>query len=127
MAEHEGDTKPMTVEDCAAISRAVSDALDAQGEDFIAGEYSLEVSSPGIDRPLCRVKDYGRYVGHLAQVELTSMQEGRRRFKATIGAVKDTVIRFDHEQGSLSVAMSDIAKAKLVLTDALIKKEATRC
>ena len=121
MAEHADQKSPMTVDDCAAISRAVSEILDAD-ENIVPGEYSLEVSSPGIDRPLVRAKDYSRFAGHLASVELTAPQDGgRKRFKGTINKIKDETIEFTVDNAAISVPMSAIAKAKLVLTDALIK------
>jgi ribosome maturation factor RimP len=126
MAEHQ-DGAPMTVDDCAAISRTVSEKLEA--DPALADSYSLEVSSPGIDRPLTRVKDYAQHQGHLAVVELSAPIEGRRRFKGKIGAIAATggdnaEIEFTTDDGAVRVPMASIAKAKLVLTDELLKQAA---
>jgi ribosome maturation factor RimP len=125
MAERR-DGKPMRVEDCAAISRAASAKLDAD-EGLIPGAYALEVSSPGIDRPLLRVQDYRRFAGHLAKIELSAPQEGRRRFEAKINKVtgEDDAIQvefeLEKEKEKIEVPFSAIEKARLVLTDALLK------
>ena len=122
MAEHNDGKTPMTVEDCTKISHAVDEVLDApENQSLVPGQYSLEVSSPGIDRPLVRAKDYARFAGHIATVELAAPQDGRRRFKGTINKIKDEMIEFTVDNTAFSVPMSAIAKAKLVLTDALIK------
>lgn len=116
MAEQEDGT--MTVEGCAKISREVSVILDV--EDPISGEYHLEVSSPGVDRPLTRRKDFINYAGHDVKIELESAQNGRKRYRGELLGVTgdDVVIKVDGEEYSLP--LEDIAKSKLVLTDELI-------
>ncbi|MDO9710595.1 ribosome maturation factor RimP [Paracraurococcus lichenis] len=113
------DDAPFRVEDCEAISHAVGAVLDV--EDPIKGEWTLEVSSAGIDRPLTRAKDWNRFAGHVAQVELLVPLEGRKRFKGiALGADAETA-RLRLEDGSeASFPRSNIRRAKLVLTDELI-------
>lgn len=122
--------KNITVEDCAAVSRAVSDKLDA--EDTLAASYTLEVSSPGIDRPLVRVKDFERFRGHTAKIELGAPLEaagGKRRFEGHIvritgDAPETATIEFRTDKGEFSVPMKEIVRAQLVLTEALLKTAA---
>jgi ribosome maturation factor RimP len=120
MAERPDGT--MNVDDCAAISRAVSAILDV--EDPIAGEYELEVSSPGIDRPLVRLKDFERYCGFVAKIEaqepLTSAN-GQKRFRGQITSVDGTLVHVDCDGGSVAIEYDNIASAKLVLTDELVE------
>jgi ribosome maturation factor RimP len=114
----------MVVEDCARLSRAISEVMDAA--DPIAGEYTLEVSSPGVDRPLTRLKDFANYEGHEARVELDRVAEGRKRFRGVLAGVEDDAVGIDLE-GEDSTAMipfSWIVDAKLILTDALMKRGA---
>ena len=113
------DETPFTVEDCEAISHAVGAVLDV--EDPIRGEWNLEVSSPGIDRPLTRAKDWNRFAGHVATLELNVPLEGRKRFKGVaLGADAETA-RLRLEDGTEAVfPRGNIRKAKLVLTDQLI-------
>jgi ribosome maturation factor RimP len=108
----------MSVDDCADISRAISAVLDV--EDPIAGAYSLEVSSPGIDRPLTRPKDYERFLGHEAKVETTAPLDGRKRFKGPIKSVDANAVELTVDGADLRIPFAAIHKAKLVLTDALI-------
>ncbi len=118
MAERR-DLRPMGVEDCAAISRAVSALLDV--EDPIAGAYNLEVTSPGIDRPLLRAEDYRRFAGQTAKIELRMPEDGRRRFTGTIQDVEAGAVRLDLGNGETkSLKLADIERAKLVLTDRLL-------
>ncbi len=112
------DERGMTVDDCATISRTISAVLDV--EDPIAGGYVLEVSSPGIDRPLVRPDDFARFAGHLAKVEVATAIDGRRRFKGTILGIDGSRVKFAIEQGTIEMDIADIAAAKLVLTDALL-------
>jgi ribosome maturation factor RimP len=115
------DGRPMDVEGCAKLSRAVSAVLDV--EDPIPGSYTLEVSSPGIDRPLTRPKDYSRWAGHIARLETTEPIEGRRRFKGTLLGLMDGVVRLRLEDGAeAQVPLSAVSRAKLELTDALIEE-----
>jgi Uncharacterized protein conserved in bacteria len=89
-------------------------------EDPIAGAYSLEVSSPGIDRPLTRAKDYERFLGHEAKVETNAPVDGRKRFKGPIKSVDGNAVELIVDGADLRIPFAAIHKAKLVLTDALI-------
>jgi ribosome maturation factor RimP len=125
MAER-ADGKPMTVNDCTQISHTVSDRLDSCAE--LADRTTLEVSSPGIDRPLVRLKDYERFTGHVARIELEtpldSVDGKRKRFQGSIvrvtGNAPDAEIEFRTETGDVRVSLQSIARARLVLTDALL-------
>ena len=114
----------MVVEDCARLSRAISEVMDAA--DPIAGEYTLEVSSPGVDRPLTRLKDFANYEGHEARIELDRVAEGRKRFRGVLAGVEDDAIGIDleGEDSTAMVPFSWIVDAKLILTDALMKRGA---
>ncbi|WP_270933420.1 ribosome maturation factor RimP [Falsiroseomonas oryzae] len=113
------DDAPFRVEDCEAISHAIGAVLDV--EDPIRGEWMLEVSSAGIDRPLTRIKDWNRFAGHVATVELVVPQEGRKRFKGIALGADAEVARLKLEDGSeVAFQRGNIRKAKLVLTDELI-------
>lgn len=117
MAERH-DNGAMTVDDCAEISHAVSALLDT--EDPIAGTYTLEVSSPGIDRPLTRPGDYERFAGFEARIETRQPVDGRRRFSGRLKGIDDGVVSVDMPEGPAQVPYDLIAKARLVLTDDLI-------
>ena len=121
MAERPDGT--MTVEDCEIVSRNVSPAMDVA--DPIAREYHLEVSTPGIDRPLTRVKDFEIWVGHEAKVELEAALDGRKRFRGVLIGVRDgrAGLRLldTPDAGEAWLPLESIGEAKLVLTDALIK------
>jgi ribosome maturation factor RimP len=106
------------VEDCARISRAVSAVLDVA--DPIASEYTLEVSSPGIDRPLTRLKDFARWDGYEAKLETAEPIDGRRRFRGVLEGVADGEVLLAIPEGTIGLDFGLIADAKLVLTDALI-------
>jgi ribosome maturation factor RimP len=114
----------MDVEDCASLSRSLSDLLEAA--DPMADNYVLEISSPGIDRPLTRPEDYQRFAGYEARVELSAPIEGRRRFKGLLHGLegKDVVMEVTGEKGiqRVRLPLSTIADAKLVLTDRLIQE-----
>ncbi len=113
------DGETMTVEDCAAISRHVSALLDV--EDPISGAYDLEVSSPGIDRPLVKLADFERFAGFEAKVETTAPIDGRRRFRGKVTGVQDNEIEMTLLDGAeVRVPYERIEKAKLVMTDELI-------
>ena len=115
------DGRPMDVEDCANVSRALSAVLDV--EDPITSAYTLEVSSPGIDRPLTRAKDYVRWTGHMARLETTEPVEGRRRFKGTLLGLEDGIVKLRLESGEeTGVPLSAVSRAKLEMTDALIEE-----
>ena len=118
MAER-ADGAPMTVEDCADISRAISAVLDV--EDPIKSAYTLEVSSPGIDRPLTRLKDYERFAGFEAKLETRLAVDGRKRFKGMLKGVEDGLVCIESEQGAARLEFDNILRAKLVLTDELIR------
>ena len=123
MAERPSDGD-MNVEDCARLSRAISEVMDAA--DPIAGEYTLEVSSPGVDRPLTRLADFETYQGYEVRLELDRLAEGRKRFKGTLAGVEDQSVAIDLE-GEAETALIPFAwitDAKLVLTDQLMKRGA---
>ena len=114
----------MVVEDCARLSRAISEVMDAA--DPIKGEYTLEVSSPGVDRPLTRLKDFATYEGHEARIELDRVAEGRKRFRGVLAGIDGDNIGIDleGEEATAMVPFSWIVDAKLILTDALMKRGA---
>ena len=117
-------TGQLVIEQCAALSRRVSDTLDQleeQGEVLVPGAYHLEVSSPGIDRPLTRAKDFENWAGHEAKISLTEKVHGHRNLKGLLkGLDGDTVTIDDHKAGEVSFPRKLIHSAKLVLTDELI-------
>jgi len=119
MAERPDGT--MDVEGCAILSHALLDFIEA--EDPIEGEYEIEVSSPGIDRPLTRPMDFSRWSGHEAKIELNAPVEGRKRFRATLLGLdgQDVMIRADNSD--IRFPFRAIANAKLVLTDKLINED----
>ena len=112
------DDAPMTVDDCALISRSVSALLDVA--DPIAGAYLLEISSPGIDRPLVRPEDYDRFSGFEARIELTEPFAGRKRFRGRLLGTADGEVRLATEAGESRLPLASVARARLVLTDDLI-------
>lgn len=113
----------ISVEDCEQISHAVGAVLDV--DDPIPGAWMLEVSSAGIDRPLTRGKDWERFAGHLARVELEIPRDGRKRFSGTAIGARDgsAIIRLD-DGSEVALPLTEIRKARLVLTDALIEASA---
>lgn len=117
-------TGQLVVEQCAELSRRVSDTIDAaeeSGEELVEGAYNLEVSSPGIDRPLTRPQDYANWAGHEAKVALAEKLDGRRSLAgALVGIEGDLVTIDEHEAGRVSVPLAQIHSAQLVLTDRLI-------
>jgi ribosome maturation factor RimP len=113
------DGAPFRVEDCEAISHAIGAVLDVA--DPIKGEWDLEVSSAGIDRPLTRAKDWNRFAGHVATLELAIPQDGRKRFKGVALGADAEVARLRLEDGTeRAFPRANIRRAKLVLTDELI-------
>ena len=112
------DDAPMTVDDCALISRSVSALLDVA--DPIADAYLLEISSPGIDRPLVRPEDYDRFSGFEARIELTEPFGGRKRFRGRLLGTADGEVRLATEVGEARLPLASVARARLVLTDDLI-------
>ncbi len=123
MAERPSD-HDISVAECARLSRAMSEVLDAA--DPIAGEYLLEVSSPGIDRPLTRKIDFELFDGFEARLEADRMIEGRKRFKGMLAGVEDdnVAIDLDGEDDTALIPFDWIVDAKLVMSDALIKRGA---
>ncbi len=121
MAERRGEVD-MTVSECAEVSRAVSAALDV--DDPISSPYTLEVSSPGIDRPLVKVFDFERFAGFEAKVELDSPIDGRRHFKGRLEGIEGSVVKMDMDGMQVSLPFERIRKAKLVMTDALLAASA---
>jgi ribosome maturation factor RimP len=119
MAERPDGT--MTVAACAKFSRAISPVLET--EDPISTEYHLEVSSPGIDRPLTRVGDFAKWIGHEVKVELaTPGADGRKRFHGSIVSEADGIVALKlKDGGEADLAVADMAKATMVLTDKLIQ------
>lgn len=114
------DTRQLDLADCEALSRRISDVLDAA--DPIEEAYRLEVSSPGIDRPLTRPQDYADWAGFDARVKLNQPVAGRKQFDGRILARDGDTIRFDvNKLGEIIVPLASIAGAKLILTDALLK------
>ena len=120
MAEKEDGT--MTVEACAKISREISTLLDV--EDPIDGEYVLEVSSPGLDRPLTRKKDFVNFAGYEAKVELIKALENRKRYRGILLGVEDNLILMRVDGKKYQFEFSDVFKAKLVMTDELMERAA---
>jgi ribosome maturation factor RimP len=120
----------MQIEDCEAISKALSPVLDIA--DPIERAYRLEISSPGIDRPLVRRTDFERYAGHLAKIEMTVASHGRKRFRGILGGVEGASVRIHRddaraeEDADVLLVMEDIADARLVLTDELIAESMRR-
>ena len=117
MAERADDV-PMSVDDCALISRSVSALLDVA--DPIPGAYTLEVSSPGIDRPLVRPQDYDRFAGFEARIELATAIAGRKRFRGRLLGTEDGEVRLGAEAGEVRLPLAAVARAKLVLTEDLL-------
>lgn len=123
MAERPDGT--MTIEDCEAASRALSPVLDAA--DPIESSYRLELSSPGIDRPLVRRSDFERYAGQLAQVEMLAPIDGRRRFRGELAGIDGEHVRLrSGEDAETQLRLDEIAEARLVLTDALVAQALRR-
>jgi ribosome maturation factor RimP len=121
----DGSGGDMNVEDCARLSRAISEIMDAA--DPISGEYTLEVSSPGVDRPLTRLKDFDTYAGLEVRIELDRVAEGRKRFKGELAGVEDGQVGLNLEgedDTTVYFPFDWIVDAKLVLTDQLMKRGA---
>lgn len=129
MAERPDGT--MSIDDCETVSRAISPVLDV--EDPIASAYNLEISSPGIDRPLVRVEDFERWAGHEVRIEMSEPVAGRKRFRGQLEGFADAEVRLfvDAPEGGkekllIGLPFSGIGEAKLVLTDALIEDARAR-
>ena len=114
------DGKDITVEDCATASRAVSAVLDEK--DPIKDQYSLEVSSPGLDRPLTKIEHFKRFSGYEARIETAVEVEKRKRFKGVLGNVDEqNRVHIDVDGTDYAIAFDNISKAKLILTDELLQ------
>lgn len=128
MAERPDGT--MLIDDCEAVSRALSPVLDIA--DPIDRAYRLEISSPGIDRPLVRRSDFERYAGHLVKVEMAAAHQGRKRFRGLLAGVEGDKVRIRRddapagEETDVLLTMEDIGEARLVLTDELIAESMRR-
>jgi len=116
--------RPIGVDDCAEVSRGLSALLDV--ENPIAGPYTLEVSSPGIDRPLTRRADFTRFAGHEAQIELAQPLEGQRRFRGRILGIEGEAVMIAQAERRYMLPMDLIRRAKLVLTHELRAAQAER-
>lgn len=120
----------MSVTECEEVSRGISPILDI--EDPINSEYHLEISSPGIDRPLVRLSDFENWAGHVAKLETHQLIDGRKRYKGTIVSVEEDKVTFRRESvqpgedENFTLSASDIADAKLVLSDDLITEALRR-
>jgi ribosome maturation factor RimP len=126
MAER-ADTRQLDLDDCQAISRRISDLLDAEetnGRDPIEGAYRLEVSSPGIDRPLTRRADYVDWAGHEARLKLAETLEGAKQLSGVIDGIDGNIVSIATPKGVREVPFESIASAKLLLTDKLINATA---
>jgi ribosome maturation factor RimP len=120
----------MAIEDCEAASRALSPVFDA--EDPIEREYRLEISSPGIDRPLVRRSDFERYAGHEAKIEMAVAQDGRKRFRGILLGTEGEAAKLRRKDAAVGepadvlLPIADMAEARLVLTDELIRESLRR-
>ena len=118
------DTRQLTIDDCSALSHRISDVFDAleeQGRDPIEGAYRLEVSSPGIDRPLTRLQDYADWAGHEARIRLVAPIEDRKQLSGDLIGVEGDRITIDVDKFKvMTIRFDQVADAKLVMTDRLI-------
>ncbi len=127
MAERPAGTEgagTMEVEDCARLSRQLSVVLDV--EDPIEREYTLEVSSPGIDRPLTRLTDFDHWEGHEARLETSEPVDGRKRFKGVLAGIEGSEVLIDVDEGTIGLEFEWLIDAKLVLTDELVAEDLKR-
>jgi ribosome maturation factor RimP len=117
-------TGQLVVDQCMALSRRISERIDAieeGGEELVRGAYNLEVSSPGIDRPLTRAKDYANWAGHEVNVSLSEPEGGHRRLRGELAGIEGGIVAIeDCKAGRVEVPLEKIQSAKLVLTDKLI-------
>ena len=117
------DTRQLDLGDCERLSRRLSELLDAEeaaGRDPVPGGYRLEVSSPGIDRPLTRARDYADWAGHEARLKLVDTPEGTRQVSGVIAGIEGDTVTIETPKGMRAVPFPNIASAKLILTDKLI-------
>jgi ribosome maturation factor RimP len=117
------DRRSVSVDDCAEVSRTVSALLDV--EELIAGSYTLEVSSPGIDRPLTRPEHFVRFAGFEAKVETRMPLDGRKKFTGRLLGLEGERVRIATAEGEVALPFADVQRAKLVLTDELIASTAS--
>ena len=113
------DGSVMGVEACGLLSREISALLDV--EDPIASAFDLEVSSPGTDRPLTRLKDFARYQGYEAKIEMEDLIEGQKRFRGDLAGIEDQAVLLRADQGEIALPFANMTKAKLVLNDKITK------
>ena len=117
-------TGQLVIDQCAALSRRVSDLIDAReeaGEVLVEGAYHLEVSSPGIDRPLTRAKDFAQWAGHETKIAMAKSWDGQRTLRGTLEGIEGSQVAItDRKAGLVTVPLDQIHSAQLVLTDALI-------
>ena len=121
------DTRQLTIDDCAELSRGISevlDALEADGRDPIDGAYRLEVSSPGIDRPLTRRADFADWAGHEARLKLDPPVDGAKQVSGDIVGIDGDIVSIASPKGTRDIPYSNIVSAKLLLTDKLINATA---
>lgn len=118
------DTGKITLEECTKVSREISPLLEV--EDPISGAYRLEISSAGIDRPLLKIEDYNRFLDLEAKVEVDELIDGQKRFRGFIRKVEGDIIELETDQGIVDLPYESIYKAKLVMTDHLIKETKKR-
>lgn len=118
------DTRQLTIDDCSELSHRISDAFDtleAEGRDPVPGGYRLEVSSPGIDRPLTRLKDFADWAGHEARVTLAQPVDGRKQLTGDLVGVDGDRVTIDvRGHGPMAIAFGQVADAKLLMTDRLV-------
>ena len=122
------DTRQLTIDDCSDLSHRISDRLDAleeAGKDPIEGTYRLEVSSPGIDRPLTRLQDFADWQGHEARITLAQKTDGRKQFKGDLAGVEGDAVAIETADGTRhAIPFAAIEDAKLTITDRLLKATA---
>jgi len=116
----DGRDSPIGVDQLAEINTSISTILDV--EDPIAENYTLEISSPGIDRPLTRKKDFDSYQGFEAKLETTELIDGRRRFRGVLAGIDDDEVLINLEEGTVGLKFGWLSEARLVLSDDLIKQ-----
>lgn len=123
MAENR-ETRNLGVDDCAKLSRGISALLDV--EDIMKGAYRLEISSPGIDRPLVDLQDFADYRGFEVKIEIEPPLQGQKRFRGRLAGTEDNAVLLETDQGRVALPFGSVHKAKLVLTDELIKATGTK-
>ncbi|MEO7787048.1 MAG: ribosome maturation protein RimP [Sphingomicrobium sp.] len=121
------ETRQLVISDCEALSRRISEVIDAEeeaGRDPVEGAYRLEVSSPGIDRPLTRPSDYANWAGHEARIKFIEPQDGAKQISGIIEGIDGETVTISSPKGSRAFPFAAVAAAKLLLTDKLIKATA---